>query len=79
MLAGLGEIEPRYVAERLLQAAVLLLVDRNCGAEPPVEVGRKRCVAQVGQPLAGALDVVVDTEDLLDHDNARPGFRLGQR
>src|SRR5438552_15136197 len=51
----------------------------DSGAEPPVQVGRHCHVTQLGKPPADALDVAIDSEYLLDHDQPRPRSTIGQR
>ena len=79
VVGSLGEIELSHVAERPLQAVGILLIDGDSRAEPPVEVGRHCHVTQLGKPPADALDVAIDSEYLLDHDQPGPRSNIGQR
>jgi hypothetical protein len=55
------------------------VIDRDAWADPPVQVGRERDIAQPGEARGRLLDVVADPEDLLQDHDPRPGAGLGER
>ena len=62
-----------------LAHALLGVLDRDAGLDPPVQVRGERHVADAGEALGHLLDVAADAEDLLEHDDPGSRARRGER
>src|SRR5207248_2820781 len=58
---------------------VLVVLELGAWRDPPVQVRRKRDVAELRQPLGGALDVAAHAEDLHQHDEPSALARRRER
>jgi hypothetical protein len=71
VLGDLAEVEALDHGEGVGQARLVLPLE--AALEAPEHVGHQRHIARLGQAVGQAPHVVINTEDLLEDEHARPG------